>query len=64
MIAAAVLLACAVAVLAVWEETFSGKNGKIAYASYDGSYHEIYTINPGVGGRFQITNNTDELDKR
>ena len=65
MIAAAVLLACAAAVLAVWdEETFSGKNGKIAYASYDGSYHEIYTINPGVGGRFQLTNNTDDLDKR
>ena len=64
MIAAAVLLACAAVVLAVSEkETFPGKNGKIAYASYDGPNHEIYTINPG-GGKFQITDNTDDLDKR
>jgi len=64
MIAAAVLLACAAVVLAVWEETFSDRNSKIPYASYYGSYHEIYTINPSVGGRFQITNNTDDLNKR
>ena len=64
MSVATVLLACAAAVLAVSEkEIFSGKNCKIAYASYDGTNHEIYTVNLGVGGAFQITNSTDDLDK-
>ena len=64
MIVATVLLACAAAALAVSEkETFSGKNCKVAHASYDGTNHEIYTVNLGVGGAFQITNSTDDLDK-
>ena len=60
----ATVLACAAAALAVSEkETFSGKNCKVAHASYDGTNHEIYTVNLGVGGAFQITNSTDDLDK-
>jgi Tol biopolymer transport system component len=60
IIAAAVLLVCAVALLAgsqKAEATFRGQNGKIAYASYDGQDYEIYTINAGGGDKLQVTNN-------
>src|SRR5215204_2186509 len=60
IIATAVLLVCAVALLAgsqKAEATFRGQNGKIAYASYDGQDYEIYTINPGGSGRSQVTHN-------
>jgi hypothetical protein len=58
MIVAAVLMACAAAVLAVSEKaeaTFAGKNGKIAYAGTgsDGLDQEIYTINVGGGASFK-----------
>jgi dipeptidyl aminopeptidase/acylaminoacyl peptidase len=70
LIVAAVLMACAVVVLALSEKaeaTFPGKNGRIAYASYDAPFpkgdSEIYTINPDGSGKTQLTNNdTDELD--
>jgi len=70
LIVSAVLLACAVAQLALSEKaeaTFPGKNGRIAYSSYDGSFpkgdFEIYTINPDVSGKTRLTNNdTDEFD--
>jgi hypothetical protein len=39
------------------EATFPGKNGKIAYSSWDGQDYEIYTINPGGGGKFKVTHN-------
>ena len=44
------------------EATFPGKNGSIAYASYEGGYAvghdvEIYTINPDGSGNRQLTNN-------
>jgi TolB protein len=43
------------------EATFPGKNGKIAYSSWDGQDDDIYTINAGGGGRFNVTDNaTDE----
>jgi dipeptidyl aminopeptidase/acylaminoacyl peptidase len=47
--------------------TFPGKNGRIAYTSYDGPFpkgdYEIYTINPDGSGKTRLTNNdTDELD--
>jgi hypothetical protein len=32
------------------EATFPGTNGRIAYANYDGTDYEIYTINPVGGG--------------
>ena len=62
LIVAAVLVACAAAVLAVSREaeaTFPGKNGKIAYVAfrYTNGTVEIYTINPGGGGKTQITHN-------
>jgi len=55
-----VLIACAAAVLAVSREaeaTFPGKNGKIAYVAwgFTSAAAEIYTINPGRGGKTQIT---------
>ena len=70
LIVAAVLLACAVVVLAVSEKaeaTFPGKNGRIAYASYDAPLpkgdSEIYTIRADGSGKRQLTNNyTDDLD--
>jgi hypothetical protein len=70
LIVAAVLMACAVVVLVVSEKaeaTFPGKNGRIAYASYDAPFpkgdSEIYTINPDGSGKTQLTNNnTDDLD--
>ncbi len=49
LIAVAVAVACAVALSAVSEKaeaTFLGTNGRIAYANYDGTDYEIYTINP------------------
>ncbi len=48
LIVAAVLMACAVAVLAVSEKaeaTFAGKNGKIAYENH----RVIYTVKPDGG---------------
>ena len=70
LIVAGVLMACAAVVLALSEKaeaTFPGKNGRIAYASYDGSFpkgdFEIYTINPDGSGKTRLTNNdTDEFD--
>jgi len=59
LVAAAVLVACAAAVFAVSgkaEATFPGVNGKIAYSAYDENDQEIYTINPGGGGKTQVTN--------
>jgi Tol biopolymer transport system component len=63
-------MACAAAVVVVSEEaeaTFPGKNGRIAYESYDAPLpkgdSEIYTINPDGSGNTQLTNNnTDDLD--
>jgi hypothetical protein len=43
------------------EATFPGKNGKIAYSSWDGQDYEIYTINAEGGGTFNVTDNkTDD----
>ena len=39
------------------EATFPGKPGKIAYSGYDGNDREIYTIKPGGGGKFKVTDN-------
>ena len=39
------------------EANFPGKPGKIAYAGFDGQDYEIYTINPGGGGKFNVTDN-------
>jgi TolB protein len=57
---AAVVVACAVALLVISEKagaTFPGKNGRIAYSSYDGNDYEIYTVNSLGGDKFQVTNN-------
>jgi hypothetical protein len=58
MIAAAVTVACAVALSAVSqkkaEATFPGKNGRIAY---QGSDRVIYTIDPDGGGKTKVTTN-------
>jgi|SRR5215218_4796959 len=57
---AAVLMACAVALLTVSgkaEATFPGKNGRIAYSGYDGNDYEIYTINSRGGAKRKVTNN-------
>jgi len=70
LIVAAALMACAVVVLVVSEKaeaTFPGKNGRIAYASYDRPFpkgdSEIYTINPDGSGKTQLTNNDrDDID--
>ncbi len=59
-LASAVVVACAVALLAVSEKaeaTFPGKNGRIAYSSFDGNDYEIYTVNSRGGDKFQVTNN-------
>lgn len=42
------------------EATFPGKNGKIAYSGYDATDkdYEIYTIGPGGGGKFKVTDNS------
>jgi TolB protein len=58
LIVAAVLMACAAALLAISEKaeaTFPGKNGKIAYVRDEGNDSEIYTINPGGRGETQLT---------
>jgi Tol biopolymer transport system component len=67
LILAAVLMACAVVVLALSEKaeaTFPGKNGRIAYTDWDdGKDYEIYTINPDGSDKRQLThNNTDDID--
>jgi hypothetical protein len=67
LIVAAVLMACAVVVLALSEKaeaTFPGKNGRIAYTDWDdGKDYEIYTINPDGSDKRQLThNNTDDID--
>jgi TolB protein len=67
LVVAAVLVACAAALLALSEKaeaTFPGKNGRIAYTDWDsGKDYEIYTINPDGSGKRQLThNNTDDLD--
>src|SRR5688500_2746343 len=62
-LAAAVVLACAAALLAgsqKAEATFPGKNGRIAYATYDGNDYEIYTINPNGSGKIKVTNNVTD----
>src|SRR5918992_1484579 len=62
-LASAVVVACAVALLAVSEKaeaTFPGKNGRIAYSSYDGNDYEIYTVNSRGGDKFQVTNNNKD----
>ena len=66
MAAAAVLVACAVALLlAVSGEkvqaAFPGKNGRIAFyasANRTGSPYQIFTINPDGTGERQLTNTT------
>ncbi len=42
------------------EATFPGKNGKIAYSGFDATDkdYEIYTIGPGGGGKFKVTDNS------
>jgi Tol biopolymer transport system component len=67
LIVAAVLLACAVVVIVVSEKaeaTFPGKNGRIAYASYDAPFpkgdSDIYTIRADGSGKRQLTNNDRE----
>src|SRR5919107_1664110 len=61
LIVAAVLMACAVAVLALPEKaeaTFPGKNGRIVYAGWNrGKDLEIYTINSRGGDKVQVTHN-------
>ena len=64
LIVAAVLMACAVVVLALSEKaeaTFPGKNGRIAYAGWNRGEglkgFEIYTINPDGSGKRQLTHN-------
>jgi hypothetical protein len=56
---AAVLAACAVALLAVAgeaEATFPGTSGRIAYSALDGGVDEtIYTIKPGGGAKTKLT---------
>jgi hypothetical protein len=63
-LAAAVLMACAAALLTVSEKaeaTFPGKNGRMAYSAYDGNDYEIYTIKVGGRGKTKLThNNADE----
>ena len=48
------------------EAAFPGKNGRIAYSSYDGPFPkgdlEIYTINASGGGKSRGTNNAFPYD--
>jgi hypothetical protein len=61
LIAAAVLVACAAALLAISQKanaTFPGKNGHIAYSAFDfdrGPDDVIYTIDPGGGAKTKVT---------
>jgi hypothetical protein len=59
MIAAAVAVACAVALLVVSEKagaTFPGKNGRIAYSVFDERTDDaIYTIGPDGGAKTKLT---------
>jgi hypothetical protein len=59
LIVAAVLVACAVALLAVSEKakaTFPGKNGGISYSAFgERTDDAIYTIDPGGGGKIEGT---------
>ncbi len=59
LIVAAVLMACAVVMLAVSEEadaTFPDKNGRIAYSAFgERTDDAIYTIDPGGGGKIEDT---------
>jgi hypothetical protein len=59
LVAAGVLAAAGLLVLVVHERsveaTSPGKPGKIAYSAYDGTNEAIYTIDPGGGGRFKVT---------
>jgi hypothetical protein len=64
MVAAAVLVACVVALLAVSEQTeatFPGKNGKIAFMSFRHgnieSTYSLYTMNPNGQALERLTNN-------
>src|SRR5215210_8849629 len=62
MIAATVAVACAVALSAVSEKaeaTFPGKNGRIAYVSYDGNGSGIYTSNPNGSGKIAFESERD-----
>src|SRR5215211_6040247 len=40
------------------EATFPGNPGKIAYSGHHGQDFEIYTINSGGGGSFNVTDNS------
>src|SRR5918998_652651 len=42
------------------EATSPGIPGKIAYSAYDGTNPAIYTIDPGGGSRFKVTDNTGD----
>jgi TolB protein len=69
-VAAAGLLAAVGLVVFVYaqpaEATFPGKPGKIAYSGVDtgtGNDDEIYTIKPGGGGKFNVTDNVrDDIE--
>src|SRR5215208_943174 len=59
LIVAAVLMACAVVVLALSEKAeaaFPDKNGRIAYSTFDERTDEaIYTIDPGERAKTKVT---------
>src|SRR5215217_7907037 len=62
LVAAGVLAAAGLLVLIVLvvqersaEATSPGVPGKIAYSAYDGTNEAIYTIDPGGGARFKVT---------
>src|SRR5215217_4858743 len=62
LVAAGVLAAAGLLVLIVLvvqersaEATSPGVPGKIAYSAYDGTNVAIYTIDPGGGSRFKVT---------
>src|SRR5215213_6944401 len=62
LVAAGVLVAAGLLVLVVLvihersvEAISPGKPGKIAYSAYDGTNVAIYTIDPGGGSRFKVT---------
>src|SRR5215217_2523658 len=64
LVAAGVLAAAGLLVLIVLvvqersaEATSPGVPGKIAYSAYDGTNEEIYTIDPGGGAMYKVTDN-------